>query len=99
MKRSIWSLASGVILTAGYFFISALVEGYAPPSARKALQLPISWPRLIHLQAFPPNPNSPSFYDTFDPFLFFFLIFCNVMAYGLLVYVTLAAIAAIKERS
>ena len=99
MKRSIWSLVGGVILPVGYFFVLALVDGYASPSSRKALQLPIAWPRLIYFHSFPPDPNSPSFYDTFDPFLFFFLIAFNVVAYGLLVYVALVVISVLRERS
>jgi len=99
IKDCIWSLAGGVILPAAYFFVLALFEDYAAPSSRKVLQLPVSWPRLIYFQIFTLDPNSPSFYDTFDPYLFVFLIVCNILAYGLFVYVTLAAIAAIKGRA
>jgi hypothetical protein len=90
MKRLLWSLAGGLILPTSYFFILPLLEDYFPLSSRKTLQLPIAWPRLIYFQAFPPIPNSPNFYDTLNPYLFVFMILCNLVAYSVLVYLTYA---------
>jgi hypothetical protein len=98
MKRWLWSLAGGVVIPTSYFFGVALLEGYAAPSSRKALQLPFAWPRLIYFHFAPPDPSSPYFNDTFDPILFLFIIICNLAVYSLFVYVVLWVIAARKPK-